>query len=325
MQQKAALVKNEYGVYPVIELENEALKIDVLPAMGGKILQVFDKKSGAALLKESEADLRNTKLPQKEQSFLPPYAAGFDECFPTVSPCKIQFEEKTLDLPDHGELWTQSWDYISEGDTVTLSAIGDQLDYRFTKHIRLKKTGISIEYELENRETLDLDYIWSAHPLLEVEAGDEFLLPEEIREVVLNWSSNPKLGSFGDRLTWPHLADTQTDFSIVQAKNEDLALKLFSDRLKTGRAGVYRKKINRSLVFSFDVEQIPFLGIWLCYGGWPEGKVGQYTVALEPCSGRPDSLEKAKSRREQKTIAANGLKKWQLEISIFDDKQGYQT
>lgn len=34
----------------------------------------------------------------------------------------------------------------------------------------------------------------------------------------------------------------------------------------------------------FDVTQLPFLGLWMGYGGWPDDAFArnQYAVALEP-------------------------------------------
>lgn len=91
------------------------------------------------------------------------------------------------------------------------------------------------------------------------------------------------------------------------------------DRLKIGRAGIYRSSADVSLIYEFDTLQIPYLGIWLCYGGWPEGtEEQQYTIAIESVSGRPDALDEAIKRKEASTIRPGEIKEWTLEIDCVE-------
>jgi len=316
---------NELGetATEIITLENEQLQLQLIPAMGGKIISLIRKESGTEFLKQADIDLADFRLPDYGEPFLPPYAAGFDECFPNVSSSKYQFGRSEIDFPDHGELWTRSWDFDHKGDEILLWTRGKQLNYRFAKHIKLSGPSVEITYELENLEKKPFDYIWSAHPLLNIDSGDELLLPDEISELSLNWSSRNELGVLGDSVSWPKILgnNSNIDFNYVQDKSLDLAIKLFSDPLSIGRAGIYRKGTDESLIFSFDVNQVPFLGIWLCYGGWPTGKaINEYTLALEPCSGRPDSLATACHWGNQRQVSPYAIKCWQLRIDITGGK-----
>lgn len=306
----------------VVTLQNDHVRLDVWPERGGKIVQIFDKKSNISFLKESNVIEDRIRAPKPKASFLPPYAAGFDECFPTVAPCTIEVNGTEVDLPDHGELWTQCWEYSQQDNTVCLKTEGRAINYRFVKKIELLENSIIIKYKLENQSSFSFPYLWSAHPLLQAEEGDKLLLPNEVQEVFLNWATDESMGVFEDRLSWPCLKKNGTiDYSVIQGPELRNAIKVFSNSLTQGRAGLYRKKANRSLIFSFDTERIPFLGIWLCYGGWPESKSrGDYTVALEPCSGRPDALADAIKRGDHKTIASHEIQKWELQISIIDGK-----
>ncbi|MDZ7680505.1 MAG: DUF5107 domain-containing protein [Fodinibius sp.] len=264
----------------VVVLENKELKLLLLPEMGGKILSLIRKESGTEFLQQSDIHLTTLRLPEQGEAFLPPYAAGFDECFPNVAPSSYHFNGDDIELPDHGELWTQSWDYEHKSDEILLWTRGNKLSYRFAKHIKLSKSSIEITYELENLEKVPFDYIWSAHPLLDIVPGDELLLPDELSELLLNWSTREELGTLGDFVSWPKILgnNSNIDFNYVQDKSLGLAVKLFSNRLTNGRTGIYKKDTDESLIFSFDVNQVPYLGIWLCYGGWPavKGDVGIY-------------------------------------------------
>lgn len=307
----------------VVELENEELKLALIPAMGGKMLTLQRKETGTQFLHQAEIDLTDYRRPEKEEAFLPPFSSGFDECFPNVSASIYRFKGQDVKLPDHGELWTQAWNFDHKKDEILLWTRGQKLNYRFAKHIQLSGASVEITYELECLEEVPFDYIWSAHPLLDIAEGDELLLPDEINEMVLNWSSDPAAGSFGDTVQWPKILgnDSNIDFNYVRNRSADMAIKLFSDRLSQGKAGLYKKQTDESLMFSFDVNQVPFLGVWLCYGGWPQNSsLREYTLALEPCSGRPDSLDKACQWGDQRQISPSAIKCWQLQIDIADGK-----
>jgi hypothetical protein len=95
------------------------------------------------------------------------------------------------------------------------------------------------------------------------------------------------------------------------------AEKLFTAALSEGFCGMFLPRRNESITFRFDPGLVPYVGIWICQGGWPtSGGAKQFTVALEPCSGRPDSLADAIGRNECPTIAAHGTIRWWMEIEV---------
>jgi galactose mutarotase-like enzyme len=304
-------------------LVNSRLIVTVLPAMGGKISGIERKKTGTQFLQQAEGNYHNVQLPEYGQDFMPPYAAGFDDCFPTVSSCSVSFNGETIDLPDHGELWTSRWEVEQSGPGVKLTTYGKKLDYRFTKWIQLDGDSIIIRYRVENVGKSAIPFIWSSHPLLNVDPGDELMLHSEINEVLVDGMTEEEIGKFGDRLSWRDLKSNLLpfDLSVVQPIKTDFAGKFFSEKLQTGAAGIYRKQTDETLLFKFDTAAIPYLGIWLCYGGWPEkSEKKDLTVALEPCIGRPDSLKRAIEWGESLEIKCSELAEWSLEITIEDGK-----
>ncbi len=309
---------------PVVEVENEELRISIIPDMGGKVIELTRKQTGTQFLQEPPINYSLINKPKYGEEFQPPHAAGFDECFPNVSPSKYIFNGEEIILPDHGELWTKPWEYEINPKGISLWTHGKQIKYRFTKHIELSGSTVTISYKLENLEEYSFDYIWSAHPLLKIKEGDELLLPSEVDEVILNWASNTNVGHFGDKLEWPKILGNHSniDFNYVQNKSMSLAAKLFTNRLEEGKAGIYKEETNESLVFSFQTNQIPFLGIWLCYGGWPIGSNKKdYTLALEPCNARPDSLEEACKWKDQQKISPHSIECWEVDITIVEGKK----
>jgi len=318
-----SIEQNKHQALSVIELENEELSIVIIPSFGGKMIKLESKQGGTQFLKEPAVDYDLYSQPNYGEDFLPPYAAGFDECFPNVSSSKYEFKGEVLEFPDHGELWTKSWNYEEQENGISLWTHGEQFNYRFAKHIELDGPNIHIVYEMESFEEIPFDYIWSAHPLLDIEEGDQLILPDEISEVVLNWASDSNVGDLGDRLGWPKILGNSSniDFNYVQNESLEFAVKLFSDGLANGKAGFYKQQTDETLLFSFDTEQVPFLGVWLCYGGWPvDTKEKEYTLALEPCSARPDSLAEACKWGDQQQIFPLSIKCWEMDISVSNGK-----
>ena len=71
-----------------------------------------------------------------------------------------------------------------------------------------------------------------------------------------------------------------------------------------------------SVSFHFDPAIGPYLGIWICEGGWPNPEDGHYTAALEPCTSRADSLSEAIGRSECPQIRPGERKSWELRVQL---------
>ncbi|WP_069130281.1 aldose epimerase family protein [Rhodohalobacter halophilus] len=319
-------IEKEVGSAPLnreMVLVNSRLIVTVLPEMGGKISGIVRRKSGTQFLHQTDENYQNVELPAYGQDFQLPYAAGFDDCFPTVAPCLISLNGETIELPDHGELWNSRWEVEQAGAGMKLTTYGKKLNYRFSKWVQLDGDSLIIRYRAENLGNFAIPFIWSSHPLLNVNPGDELVLPLELNEILVDGMSEEGIGKFGDRLSWHELKTKKLpfDLSVVQPKETEFAGKFFSEKLHTGRTGIYRKQTDESLIFDFDTNVIPNLGIWLCYGGWPEDSDEKdLTVALEPCIGRPDSLNKAMEWGEHLEIQPSQMREWSLKISVQDGK-----
>lgn len=206
------------------------------------------------------------------------------------------------------------------GEEINLSINGVAADYLFEKRVSMMENSLVLRYKVTNFMQEPFFFLWSAHPLLKVHEGARCLLPEGVEHVFVNWASHEEIGKYGDRLKWPYLTgeSSSIDYSVVQGARLEQAVKCFSDVLSEGFAGIYDKGTNQSILFEFDPKENPYLGLWLCYGGWPAVRKEKHlTVALEPCSGRPDSLSEAMKRGECTRIPARGTKSWILRVSLW--------
>jgi hypothetical protein len=56
----------------------------------------------------------------------------------------------------------------------------------------------------------------------------------------------------------------------------------------------------------FDTAKLPYLGLWLCYGGWPDDEMlpRQYAVAFEPTVAPWGTLSTASENHQAPVLAA---------------------
>jgi galactose mutarotase-like enzyme len=273
--------------------------ITLLPALGGKISSL---RVGAHELLQAPLNPYGPRT--QTMAFADSDASGWDECLPSVADCTVETEAGPATIPDHGDLWRVSWQVLnSTDDSATLRANCFSLPLQLTRSAILSETAsgwrLQLLYSLTNLGAYSVPWSWSAHPLFAVEAGDRILLPEEIHALRLEGSAKNRLGSNGDTVTWPRAnstAGTEVDLSTAQNADSEIGDKLFAgpfDPLKEGWCTLERGGIGLRLTVRFESSLTPYLGMWLCYGGWPDGPgAKQVCVALEPATAPVDSLGK---------------------------------
>lgn len=304
--------EDSIGEFHRVTIDNGIVRARILPELGAKMTSLVRLASGHEFLLQPQRPLRRA-------SYGVPFAdfdtSGFDECIPTVSACRLASGEE---LPDHGELWSVPWQVEVFADRVRVSAAGRALPYRLSKTVRLESSELVIDYEFVNEADNELKFLWSAHPLLTVEPGSRILLPAQVKEVLVDYSRSDRLGPRGATRAWPR-ANTSGGterLDTVRPPAAGFADKLFTGRVNQGYCALVKPETNESIVFRFDPAMVPYIGLWICQGGWPDPSHGHYTVALEPCSGRPDSLCTAIADGQNDSVAAHATKHWTLRIQL---------
>ena len=109
-------------------------------------------------------------------------------------------------------------------------------------------------------------------------------------------SGGGRLDGTDGHVAWPiaKLASGgTTDLSVVEARASNVGDKLFGGPLRADEnwCALDRPKAGIAIRMSFDTAVTPYLGLWLCYGGWPERPgAKQMCVAPEPSTAPVDSL-----------------------------------
>jgi galactose mutarotase-like enzyme len=270
--------------------------IVLLPHFGGKISSIL--YAGRELL---QAPLAPPEPRTPTMPFDASDASGWDECLPSVADCTVATAAGPAQIPDHGDLWRVAWEIVRHNATsITLRGQCFSLPLSLERTLTLSETELGwrlhARYTVTNIGSVAAPWSWAAHPLLSTEEGDTIELPESITELRVEGSGGGRLGPSGTTVSWPiaTLANgAQTDLRIAQGSASGIGDKLFTRALAAHEnwCALRRPAAGIRIRVSFDPEATPYLGLWICYGGWPDGPgPKQVCVALEPATAPVDSL-----------------------------------
>ena len=309
-------VLRENGLERII-LQNEAIRAVILPDLGGKIGSLVNLKTGREFLLQPFD--RPYSRARYGDSFGAYDSSGFDECLPTIAACSYPSEPFSgANLPDHGEVWSLPWKYEIRNEELVLDVDGVALPYNLRRTARLSGAALELDYQITNRSEHGFHYLWSAHPALTVEPGAEIVLPPGVHEVSVDFSVGNRL-PLGKAVAWPAARapnGSTVNLNFLGGREAGTADKLFTPRLSEGYCGLRFPSAKESIFFRFDPGAVPFVGLWICQGGFPLDRPAQFTVALEPCSGRPDLLTRAIANNECPELAPHASRSWSLRLEL---------
>jgi galactose mutarotase-like enzyme len=296
-------------------LQSEELALEIRPDEGGRIASVKSRISGLEFLAQSQRSSPSDP-PGMDAVFRNGPCAGIEECLPTIAPCDSHTEGGPA--PDHGDFWQLAWN-VSSGDDRTLSlwAEGFSRPFRFGKTLTVDRNSLDVGYSVKNIGTRSQSFLYACHPLFAVDSGDRIELPQGIHTLRLDYSRNNRLGKRGDLVSWPA---TQAGVFLDRAANKDagIAEMLYTARLDSGRCSIHRSVTGQRLDVIFNPFSLPYLGIWLCYGGWPDdgSSYQQYAVALEPTTSPHNTLTEAQQDGSAITLNPGGVYEFSISFRI---------
>jgi galactose mutarotase-like enzyme len=310
-----------------------ACAVTVRPDLGGKIasITIGDRE----LL---QSPLRPCRARTKNMSFGAADASGWDECVPSVAACRMETSSGIANIPDHGDLWRVEWEPVgvhsSEPNSYGQGATGPtevalrgrcfSLPLSLVRSLSLSETSkgwhLHLSYAVKNESDRPVPWSWSAHPLFVVEAGDRILLPPAIRRLRVEGSAAVRLGAQGDEVIWPvaKMRDgSLADLSVVMGAESKVGDKLFAGPLGAGEGWCALERLGAGIRIRvcFEPAKTPYLGLWICYGGWPDGPgPKQMCVALEPATAPVDSL--ANVGAWSRTLGPRESFSWPMRVEI---------
>jgi galactose mutarotase-like enzyme len=310
--------------FPAVALRSAELEVVAVPSLGMKLTNLRRLNGREWLWRSDQIPLAP---PKPGASYVDTAdSGGWDECFPTVAPCAVPGAPPGAPmLPDHGELWSAPWTSSvydhADGTTLTGSARGTMFPYEFHREITLdsREPVARLGYLLRHIGDTPFPWIWSAHPLLNVQPGSVLTLPG-IDQVKLAAVHGRQDLNGNDVVSWPGAIGEDAERFTFPAAGA-WAIKAFGDLGPEGRMMVTDPRRGERLEFVVRPEEVPQVGVWINCGGWaPPGRTPYYNLALEPCIGAPDRLDLAVLEwRTAQTLHPGEERQWSVDVRLLED------
>lgn len=305
---------------PALALRSDHLELIAVPPAGMRITHLRRHRGREWLWHNPDIPLAP---PRRGASYVETAdSGGWDECFPTVAPSPVPGAEPPVELPDHGELWQAVWTASvfdhAQGTTFRATARGERLPYELTREVTLDphEPVVRFRYSLVHTGGAPFPWIWSAHPLVNVQPGSTLELPG-VRQVRVGASHGRPDLERDDIVSWPGAIGGAADrFTFPEPAG--WALKLFADLPSPGVMRVADPKGER-LEVRVQPSEVPQAGLWINLAGWgPPGGTRYYNLGVEPCIGAPDRLADAVgSWGTAATLEAGAERVWGVDVAVY--------
>ena len=307
--------------FPALALRGAAIEVVVVPVLGMKLTNLRRPRGREWLWRNDQTPLApgmpGASYVETADS------GGWDECFPTVASCPMPGRPDAPPLPDHGELWSARWESaVSDhagGTTLTGTVTSPRFPGEFQRAITVDASEpvVRFRYRLRHLGGEPFPWIWSSHPLFNVQPGTTLALPGVTQARVDQALGRPGL-EHGDAVGWPEAVSGETGRFTVPHRSAGWALKLFADIGPSGRAILTDPREGERLELRADPATVPQVGIWINCGGWaPEGRTPYFNMAVEPCIGAPDRLDQAVEEwHAAQQLSAGEERSWSLEVAL---------
>jgi hypothetical protein len=315
----ATVYDSQYKDQPAISLESDAVRVQFLPGIGAKMASLVYKPLGFELMVQAPGEQYLTQ--PFDGDYVAGECTGFDDMFPTIDLCYCdQFPWQGTKMADHGEVWSLPWKLAIDRDRLHFAVHGVRFPYRLEKWASFKTDStLHLEYRLTNLSPFDLDFVWAAHMMINLEEGAELVLPEGVESILGTFDIGGGFGGYGDRFDWPvgTLPDgTRKDFRLMTPRSAKAAYKYYvKGKLPEGWCGIKYHRSGFCLVLSFPQERVPYLGVLPNEGGWRD----YYNIFLEPCTASFDRPDTARYRGEVATLQGGSTYEWYLDITLNDE------
>lgn len=304
-----------YRGFPAIALENEHVRMTVLPTHGAKVVELIAKAADRDLLyHHPRFDVRPPVFGANADDW---WTGGIDEIAPTGHAALVGAEQ----LPFLGEFWSQAWTarIVAEGPAavaVELSCAGIITPLRIDRRMELRagESFVRSTHRLTNVGYEPVPFMWGIHPGIAARPGARIQVPGSTG---IFHEGHPALGlAPGTRFGWPNLPAVggPIDLSVARPPDPPSWELVFVDGLTAGWLAVTDPASRSGFAMSFDPAVFPVAWLWGVYGGWR----GLYTVALEAWTAYPPRLDEVIAAGRARSLEPGASLATEVRFIAFD-------
>lgn len=259
--------------------ENDFLRFEIAPALGGKITSIYNK----LLKKEFLWNNKNLSLKTNDAGadYESNFWGGIDELIPNDIPENID----SMGYPDHGELWTAALKYDITGNRISVHGLLPLSKLYYTRAIYLdtESPAMRLEYKIKNTSGKRRHFMWKLHAALVIEEGDRLITSAQKGRVV-----NPANSRFkqSEEFNWPVIENS--DVSFVSPYNHSMDFFYLYD-IQQAKMQLVNSSSSHLFEYSYDKKVFPYQWYFASYGAF----LDHYTAILEPASTMPVSVNEA--------------------------------
>lgn len=292
----------------LIGIENEALKVQIVPGYGGKVRSIVDKADGYELL----FDYHNTR-PQAPVYDIPygeGWYAGWDECFPGIGRGSYPQAPYTGTIvPDHGELWGIPTISTVARNSITTQWHGIRFGYSLTRQLSLSGATLTADYTLENLAPAEFRFVWALHSLMGLTLPTHF---DFAGDKAWRLSHDAKGDEPHERFNWP-ITQHGDDVSNLGTLPPGRGWKVFSQQPIDRPFKIAYPTRKRVLSIGYSSQDVAaYWGVWINTGGW----AGHKHFAVEPTTGRYDALEGSVQDGSAARLAPLATARWHVTWTV---------
>jgi Domain of unknown function (DUF5107) len=291
-----------------VTIENDAIRMEVWPTIGGKVASVIDKADKYELMFNYASELPTVAL--YDVPFDRSWYAGWDECFPSIGPSQyVGHPYDGIAVPDHGELWGLPTTAVPTKDGITTVWHGLRFGYRLTRKLHLDGPSLIAEYTLINLAPFEFRFVWALHSLMAMIQPVHFGLPS----AKFQFSHDAQSVEQQQPFEWPIVSE-MVDLSKTETLPARKGWKVFSTEPINGPFVVRYPTRGRSVSIEYTSESnLPaYWGIWINTGGWS----GHKHFAIEPTTGRYDQIDRSIWDGSAGRIAPMGRCDWTVRWTL---------
>lgn len=279
--------RTRIGDCRAVIVENESLRLTVLPELGAKIYDIVHKRSGKNVLWHNPR-IRPRKVPFGSR-FDDVWSGGWDEIFPSDGESVVGIER----FPEMGETWPLQWDYriAKRRDSATLitSVMTPISPVKFTRKLTLRsgESRFVCDYEIMNLSHNEIKFLWKVHAAFPIDERCRIEIPAACGIVDAKYCGNFSTTPY----KWPmaFAKDGELiDVSRVDPSRNDCTLHFVSG-LSEGVAMFIDEGDGLQSTLRFDRKILNNIWLFLAYGGWR----GHFTAVIEPSTSYPVDLAAA--------------------------------
>lgn len=320
------LIRGVHRGHAALWLENETLRVGVLPEKGADIFELIHQPTGVQMLMEMPSGLKPPgNHPQDE--FLDNYEGGWQELFPNHGDaCEFRGQA----IPMHGEVALLPWDVRVLQDNLNETIVHLQVRCKKTpflleRTMRLRAGAACLEIvgNVTNESSETCEFVWGHHVTL----GEAFLDDDSLLEVPAKTILTPDLIfepktarlAAGQTSQWPK-AQGRMGETIDLRSIPNRQIHTHDDAFLTGlvRGHYSVTSLRQGLRFSLDWDEqlFPWIAFWQPYGGAEISPfTGMYGVGIEPWVSRYN-LNEAVKEDQARSLAGGESLETRLTVSV---------